>query len=74
MEKEDIEAYTNDKGEKMIKHFCDVCKKEILSATPLEYVGEKSGMKYKVYISATSQPGAKRIELCEECILKAIRS
>lgn len=58
----------------MVKHFCDVCKKEILSATALEYTGEKNGMRFKVQIYATSLPGGKRIELCEECILKAIRS
>lgn len=74
MEQEDIKAYTNDKGGIMIKHFCDVCSKEIQLDKPMEYTAEKSGVKYKVNFYATSQPGAKQIELCYECILKAIRS
>ena len=52
----------------MIKHYCDICHGEILNGNE-EYRVDK----YKISISAYSLPTVKKIELCEECILKAIR-
>lgn len=59
----------------MIKHFCDICHKQILELDrgPDIYSGEVEGKRYKIIIVASLLPTGKIIEVCKECILKAIR-
>ncbi len=57
----------------MIKHFCDICKKEVLNEEQKYTHTTKEYARYKVECITTSLPNGKSIELCRECILNAIK-